>query len=276
MAHQPQAKLKGHVQNRMFSTGEIPTSKVKQIIREARQIPFPWNAVADSMRKWIEAMARAVNTQPEFLLLEALTVTSCLMGPETVFEIRGRHQEPCNIFTICLCEPGTGKTQAYKVSVEDPLGTLPVKVLVHDYTQKGLFEHLSTRGGRALICHAEMSSFYKNFLRRQSEGNGERQLFCRYHDGNAKIIRTSHGKGSRKDGAIQDEREELEKFCLSLGGFCRPQPYLNLHQMLGTSDDGFLDRISTCIVDSVILTESEVEHWNEILDTYNITTFDGT
>ena len=120
MAQRPKAKLKGHVQNRMFSTGEIPTSKVKQIIREARQISFAWNVVADSMRTWIEAVARAINTQPEFLLLEALTVTSCLMGPETVFEIRGRHQEPCNIFAICLCEPGTGKTQAYKVSVEDP------------------------------------------------------------------------------------------------------------------------------------------------------------
>ena len=118
-----------------------------------------------------------------------------------------------------------------------------------------------------MICHAEVSSFYENLLRQQSEGNGERQLFCRYHDGNAKIIRTSHGKGSRKEGAIQDEREELEKFCLSLGGFCQPQPYLNLHQVLGTSDDGFLDRISTCIVDSVILIESEVEHWNDILDT---------
>ena len=71
------------------------------------------------------------------------------------------------------------------------------------------------------------------------------------------------------------KREELEKFCLFLGGFCQPHPYLNLHQMLGTSDDGFLDRISSCIVDSVILTESEVKHWNDILDTYNITTFDG-
>ena len=128
---------------------------------------------------------RAINIQPEFLLLKALTITSCLMGPECIFEIRERHQEPCNIFTICLCEPGTGKTQAYKVSVEDPLGALPVKILVHDYMQKGLFEHLSTRG-RALICHAEMPSFYENFLRRQSEGNGERQLFFCYDDGNAK------------------------------------------------------------------------------------------
>ena len=80
MAQQLKTKLKG--QNRMFSTGEIPTLKVKQIIQEARQISFPWNAVAESMQTWIEAMARAINTQPEFLLLEALTVTSCLMGPE--------------------------------------------------------------------------------------------------------------------------------------------------------------------------------------------------
>jgi hypothetical protein len=270
MAYQHKGK-KGS--NRMF-TGEIPTMKIKEIIHEARNVSFPWEAISSPVRPWIEAMARAINTQPEFVLLEALTVTSCLMGPDCVFEIRNRHKEPCNIFTLCLCEPGTGKTQAYKVSVEDPLQALPIKVLVHDYTQKGLFEHLNSRG-RALICHGEMSSFYENLLKRQTEGNGERQMFCRFHDGNSKIIRTSHGKGSKKEGALQDEREELEKSCLSLGGFCQPQPYLNLHHMLGTSDDGFLDRISTCLVDSVILREKEVDQWNDILDTFNITAFDG-
>jgi hypothetical protein len=37
------------------------------------------------------------------------------------------------------------KTKAYKVSTEDPLEALPVKVLVHDYTQKGLFEHFENQ-----------------------------------------------------------------------------------------------------------------------------------
>ena len=76
------------------------------------------------------------------------------MGPDCVFEVRERHLESCNMFTACLCEPGTGKTQAYKIAMEDPLEALPVQMLVHNYTSKGLFEHLKSRGGCALLCHA--------------------------------------------------------------------------------------------------------------------------
>ena len=90
---------------------EISIDEIKEIVKEARAIPFPWNAMPYQVRTWLEAMAGSVNTQPEFLLLGSLTVTSCLMGPNCVFEIRQRHKEPCNIYTVCLCEPGTGKTK---------------------------------------------------------------------------------------------------------------------------------------------------------------------
>lgn len=254
---------------------DVAIEDIKEIIREARAISFPWDAVPHLIRQWLEAMAGSVNTQPEFVLLGSLTVTSCLMGPNSVFEIRQRHKEPCNIYTVCLCEPGTGKTQAYKIAIENPLEVLSTKVLVHDYTMKGLFEHLKSRGGRALICHAEMTSFFENLMKKQTDGASERQMFCRFHDGNSKLIRTSHGRNSRKADDALDEREELDISCLSIGGFCQPQPYINLHQFLGSSDDGFLDRISTCIIDSVILRENEVEEWNEIFDGFAIYDFTG-
>ena len=100
-------------------------------------------------------------------------------------------------------------------------------------------------------------------------------MFCRFHDGNSKLIRMSHGRNSKKEDAALDEREELDKSCLSIGGFCQPQPCINLHQFLGSSDDGFLDRISMCIIDSVILREKEVEEWNEIFDGFAISDFTG-
>lgn len=186
-------------------------------------------------------MAGFINSKPEFGFMGAFTVTSCLMGPDCKFIIRQWHQESCNLFTLCLCKPGTGNTEAYKITVEDPLEDLPENLLVQDYTTKGIFEHLKNRDGKAIICHTEMTRYFEHSLKKQSDGESERQTFCRFHDGNSKVIRMSHGKPytSKKDG--QDERE-----------FCQPQPYLNLHQMLGVLDDGFLDRISTCIIDSVI------------------------
>ena len=106
---------------------------------------------------------------------------------------------------------------AYKIAIEDPLDGLPIEILVHDYTSKGLFKHLKSREGRALVCHAEMTSFFENLLKKQSEAGGECQMFCRFHDGNSKIIRTSHEKGGKKE-EIKDEREQLDKACLVIGG----------------------------------------------------------
>ena len=255
---------------------EISIEEIKKIIKEARDIKFPWDAIPKLVREWLQAMAGSVNTQPEFLLLGSLTVTSCLMGPDCVFKVRDRHKEPCNIYTVCLCEPGTGKTQAYKLAIESPLESIPTELLVHDYTTKGLFEHLASRGGRALICHAEMTSFFENLMKKQTDGASERQMFSQFHDGNSKFFRTSHGRSSQKTkDAPMDEREALEKSCLSVGGFCQPQPYIRLHQFLGTCHDGFLDRISTCIIDSIILKEKEVEEWNSKLDAFRIADFTG-
>ena len=111
------------------------------------------------------------------------------MGPECTFTVRDRHQEQCNLFTLCLCEPGKGKTQAYKIAVESPLQKIPSPILIHHYTAKGLFDHLKTRDGRALLCHAEMSSFLETLIKRQTEGNGERQMFCQLHDGDTTMIK---------------------------------------------------------------------------------------
>ena len=91
------------------------------------------------------------------------------MGPNCVFKVCKRHTEPCNIYTVSVCEPGTGKTQAYKIAIESRLENLSTKILVHDYTMKGLFDHLTSRGGRALICHEEMTSFLENLMKKQTD-----------------------------------------------------------------------------------------------------------
>ena len=148
--------------NRLYP--DVPLRNMKEILKNGRAISFLWDAIPDLVRSWLQAVASAINTQPEFLFLGAIAVTSCLMGPHCKFEVRHQHQESCNVFTLRLCEPGTGKTQAYKIAVEGPLEDLPEKLLVHHYMTKGIFEHLKSRDGRAIICHAEMTSFFQTFV----------------------------------------------------------------------------------------------------------------
>ena len=161
-----------HKQRGKSAGPKLSESKIRDIIKEARSIQFPWNAIPEPIESWFKAMGGAINTQPEFLMVGALTVVSCLLGTETVFHVREGHEEPWNLFTLCLCKPGTGKTQAYKVAVESPLSSIEPPILIHEYTIMGLFDHLESSNGRALLCHPEMLSFYENLMKRQNEGNG--------------------------------------------------------------------------------------------------------
>ena len=268
-----------HKQRGKCAGPKLSESKIRDIIKEARSVKFPWNAVPQPIESWFKAMGGAINTQPEFLMVGALTVVSCLLGTETVFHVRERHEEPCNLFTLCLCEPGTGKTQAYKVAVESPLNSIEPPILVHEYTIKGLFDHLESSNGRALLCHPEMLSFYENLMKRQNEGNGERHFFCRLHDCDTNLIRTIHARnrspGQQKNPASTAGRTVLKKTCVGVGGFCQPQPFLYLHHTLGMMDDGFTDRISLCVVKSRILKENEINMWNDKLDEFPIAQLDG-
>ena len=77
---------------------DVPLRNIKEIIKNGCAFAFPWDAIPDPMRSWFQAMAGAINTQPEFLFLGAITVTSCLLGPDCKFEVRQRHQETSNYY----------------------------------------------------------------------------------------------------------------------------------------------------------------------------------
>ena len=98
----------------------------------------------------------------------------------------GDHWQPTNLFAICVGFPGSGKSQAYRMTVREPLQSLasPLSsILVDEYTIRGLFRHLHSHGGRELLAHEEMGAFFDLVQKRQLKGNAERQLYCRLYDG---------------------------------------------------------------------------------------------
>jgi hypothetical protein len=165
------------------------------------------------------------------------------------------------------------------LAVERPIRKLPDpadSVIVNDFTRKGLFQHLVAHEGRALIAHSEMSSFYELILKRQQEGSGERQLFCRLYDGVAEWSLTSAGTGSTvKDGKKRECREVLTGNALAFGGFTQPEPFLQLFKPLAKTKDGFLDRILMCSIKPHLLHEEEVETYCEVLNQYKTKSFEG-
>ena len=254
-----------------FFSSYIPDQQLTDTIRKARSKDFPLAEFPERLVQWLEAMSFSVNTKPEFVLVAAMSVVSTLMGPKTKLRIRPTYSEPCNLFTVCLSEPGAGKSQAFELAVERPLrhleNSVAQSVVVNDFTRKGLFQHLVAHDGRALIAHSEMSSFYELILKKQLECSGERQLFCRLYDGIAEWTLTSAGNTSSKDNK-REFREVLSENSLALGGFTQPEPFLQLFKPLANTRDGFLDRILICSIRPHLKYEEEVEKYCNILDEY--------
>ena len=138
-------------------------------------------------------------------------------------------------------------------------------MVVHDFTRKGLFQHLVAHKGRALLAHSEMSSFYELFLKKQQLGSGERQLFCRLYDGIAEWALTSATGSKSAESAKRERREVLSESALAL----------QIFKSLAKTRDGFLDRMLMCSIKPHLLHEEEIETWCEKLEGYITQGFSG-
>lgn len=191
MSQQPAAK-----RLHLSPPSHVTHGNVSSIVLEAQAIPFPWaDAVPKQIHQWLEMYAKSHNTAPEYIFVGALVTTAAIMGPKSCVRVRETYQEPTNLFSISVGFPGSGKSQAYGMTVREPLQSLesPMStMLVDDYTKKGLFRHLQSHDGRALLAHEEMGAFFDQVQKRQLEGNAERQLYCRLYDGGQWV--TSTGK----------------------------------------------------------------------------------
>ena len=113
-------------------------------------------------------------------------------------------------------------------------------------------------GGVALLISSELGMFLESVLKRQVEGAGERQLFCRLHDGSM---------WSRVTG--NSDRMEVTNPCVIIGGYSQPEPFIDTYLHLTSRNDGFPDRLLLSTPPSVALHEEEIDEWNEVLvDSY--------
>ncbi len=173
--------------------GVITREGALLIAKKAADIPFPWEeAVPENVATWMEAFAKAHNTRPEFIYMGALTTTAAIMGPKSKMQVSSTYAEPTNLYAICISQPGAGKSQAFRLAIIDPVSSLSASssMMVDDYTRQGLFKHLRESKGRAYVAQEEMTAFFDLVQRRQLEGAGERQLYCRLYDASGWIKTT--------------------------------------------------------------------------------------
>ena len=184
-----------------------------------------------------------------------LAVIPGLLGGRTRLLVRPTYKECSILYSVCLADPGAGKPAAFDV-VTKPLDECGLRNLQVDrYTQADLFDHLlnECHGEVALLISSELGIFLESVLKKQVEGAGERQLFCRLHDGT---------RWSRVTG--NSDRMEVEHPCIIIGGYSQPEPFIETYLSLTSKNDGFPDRILLSTPPSVALNEEEIDEWNEV------------
>ena len=178
----------------LLSQPNLFNGDVSKVAHDVQAICFPWaEAVPPHIYQWFEAYGKAYNTAPEYVFLGAIATTAAIMGPKSFIKVRDTYKEPTNIYIISVGYPGSGKSQAYRMTVSEPIETLEppfCSMLVDDYTKRGLHKHLQEHDRRALVAHEELGALFDLINKRQFEGAGERQLYCRLYDGGKWISST--------------------------------------------------------------------------------------
>lgn len=231
-------------------------------ILHAQQVgAINWQLVApEPITDFLEVQGHSVSSSPEQIFMGLLAVLPGLLGGTTKLIVRPNYKECAILYSVCLADPGAGKSAAFEV-VTRPLAECQLGGLIVDrYTQAGLFDHLMNErhGGVALLISSELGMFLESVLKRQVEGAGERQLFCRLHDGSM---------WSRVTG--NSDRMEVTNPCVIIGGYSQPEPFIDTYLHLTSRNDGFPDRLLLSTPPSVALHEEEIDEWNEVLvDSY--------
>lgn len=235
-----------------------PTS----LFREASGVLMPLKEILpDRCYEWLETISFAYNTRPEFVFTSAMVVTSALVGPKLKVSVSQTYQEPLNLFLVNVAYPGSGKSQAFRMT--STIDALPISrrdIFLDDYTRRGLTAHLSQQN-IALMAYEEMSGFFEGMFKRQNEGSGERAFICRLYDGGTQKSTTADNIGRSKVTICENPH-------VAILGFQTPATFVENYALMLNSHDGLCDRFLIASPASKLLKHNEVEEHVQKLHSY--------
>ena len=116
---------------------------------------------------YINKVIIIIITTRDILLASVLPTVACLMGPSTVKVDCRIRAETINLYMICLCEPGAGKSPALQHGCAQPI-RLHVEakednpIFVDEFTEAGLFRQLKYI--KPSLARRKHPSFFINCL----------------------------------------------------------------------------------------------------------------
>ena len=152
--------------------------------------PIPWDKIAPAaVAEWLDVYAQANNTSRDIVLASILPTIASLMGPTTIKVDCKMCAEKVNLFLICLCPPGSGKSPAFQNGCSQPI-RLHVEeqsknpLFVDEFTEAGLFRQLNTSSGqKAIIGKEEVSQFFEQILGVKDKSKLDVERLIQLYDG---------------------------------------------------------------------------------------------
>ncbi|KXJ05077.1 hypothetical protein AC249_AIPGENE6544, partial [Exaiptasia diaphana] len=190
------------------------------------------------------------------------------MGPASTFKVRSTYSEPINLYSIILSPPGSGKSQAFDLTVASPLALLddpPPSIVVCDHTKSGLTRHLANNHGVAIIGSDELSTFIEGLCQKKKEDVQERAFLNKLYD-----RRGDMGSYFYEYGNCTLEIRE-SRICIA--GFSQAEEFVRQFGNLQMRKDGFPDWLLFAVPEPRLLTNQEVYDWADKLANFNITDF---
>ena len=221
---------------RSRTAGEAPSVR-----KQGKEHNIPWDDICPvTIREWLDTFSKANNTTSDILLASVLPTVACLMGPSTIKVHCRIRAENVNLYMICLCDPGAGKSPAFQHGCAQPI-RLHVEakednpLFVDEFTEAGLFRQLkATPGHKAIIGKEEASQFFEQLLgasREKSRIDLERMI--QLYDGSTWVY-------TRGD---KSARQVIDSPGVSLSGYSQPNRFFPIYVKLKERQDGAVDRI---------------------------------
>ena len=219
-----------------------PNNEGTSARKQGKELGIPWEDICPAqISDWLDKFSKAHNTTREILLASILPTVACLMGQSTIKVGCRIKAEGINLFLICLCDPGAGKSPAFQHDCVQPVrlhveAKEGIPLFVDEFTEAGLFRQLkATPGHKAIIGKEEASQFFEQLLggsREKSRIDLERLI--QLYDGSTWVY-------TRGD---KTARQVIDNPGVSLSGYSQPNRFFPIYVKLKERRDGGVDRIA--------------------------------
>ena len=219
-----------------------PNNEGTSARKQGKELGIPWEDICPAqISDWLDKFSKAHNTTREILLASILPTVACLMGQSTIKVGCRIKAEGINLFLICLCDPGAGKSPAFQHDCVQPVrlhveAKEGIPLFVDEFTEAGLFRQLKAAPGhKAITGEEEASQFFERLLGGSREKiRIDLERLIQLYDGCTWVY-------TRGD---KTARQVIDNPGVSLSGYNQPNRFFPIYVKLKERRDGGVDRIA--------------------------------